>query len=227
MGLDPRRFAAACDHAVLDPLAGGEAVRRAASEALRRRLAAVVVLPAHLPLLVDELGDGVTAPVTVAGFPLGGEPAELKALAVAWAVSRGAREVDVVLNLAALRSGDDDAIHREARAVHEAAAGRGLKWILETGLLREAEIDRAVALLAPYRPAFLKTSTGMLGPGATPEGVRRLVDRLPEGTGVKASGGIRAPQQALALLEAGATRLGTSRGPELYDAVAGAAGGDS
>jgi deoxyribose-phosphate aldolase len=216
MGIDPAGLASTIDQAVLDPTAGPAEVRAAAEEAVRRGFAAVFVLPHRLPLLAELLGTAGPAAGTVAGFPLGGEPPEAKAAGVAWAVAHGAREVDLVVNLSALRAGEDEALRQEAAAVREAAAGRTVKWILETGLLTPRERDRAVDLLVPFRPAFLKTSTGFLGPGATVEAVAALRRRLPRGIAVKASGGIRTLDQARELLEAGAERLGTSAGPDLH-----------
>ena len=144
--------------------------------------------------------------ISVAGFPYGTDPGELKARAAAWAVDQGAREIDIVLNQGALRSGDDDAVATDIAAVRRAIPGVTLKVILETGLLTEAETKRAARICAIEGADFLKTCTGVLSRGATVEDVLLLKPFGP----VKASGGIRTWEQAAALVAAGAERLGAS-----------------
>lgn len=163
---------------------------------------AVCVHPFWVPLL---RGAGIPI-VTVAGFPLGADRAEVKARAAALAVSDGASEIDMVLNLGALRSKDLAATAADVRAVRRAAGGCTLKVILETGLLDAEETETAARLAVEEGADFLKTSTGFGPRGATVEDVL-LLKRFGR---VKASGGVRTFEQASALVAAGAERLGTS-----------------
>jgi len=156
--------------------------------------------------------------VTVAGFPLGADRAEVKARAAALAIEDGASEIDMVLNLGALKSGDLAAAASDVRAVRRATEGRTLKVILETGLLTRAETEEAARLAVAEGADFLKTSTGFGPRGATVEDVA-LLRRFGR---VKAAGGIRTFAQANALVEAGAERLGASASAAI---LLGAAGG--
>lgn len=167
----------------------------------------MVVHPYWVPLL-----RGAPLPlVSVAGFPFGAEPKESKAAAAARAIEAGAAEIDMVLNLGALRSGELHALAADVAAVRRATAGRVLKTILETGLLSPAETETAARVAAQEGADFLKTCTGFGPRGATVEDVARL-----RAFGrVKASGGIRTFTQAAALVAAGAERLGTSRTEEV------------
>lgn len=157
--------------------------------------------------------------VTVAGFPLGADRAEVKARAAALAVEDGASEIDMVLNLGALKSGDPASVAADVRAVRRAAGGRTLKAILETGLLTRAQTEEAARLAVAEGADFLKTSTGFGPRGATVEDVL-LLRRFGR---VKAAGGIRTFAQAKALVEAGAERLGASASAAI---LLGAAGGE-
>lgn len=163
------------------------------------------------PYWVAHVKDAPLPIISVAGFPYGTDPGELKARAAAWAVDQGAREIDIVLNLGALRSGEDDVVAADIAAVRGAISGVTLKVILETGLLTEAETKRAAHICTMEGADFLKTSTGVLSRGATVEDVRLL---KPFNL-VKASGGIRIWEQAAALVAAGAERLGTSASEEI------------
>ncbi len=158
------------------------------------------------PYWVAHVKDAPLPIISVAGFPYGTDPGELKARAAAWAVDQGAREIDIVLNLGALRSGEDDVVAADIAAVRGAISGVTLKVILETGLLTEAETKRAARICTMEGADFLKTSTGVLSRGATVQDVLLL---KPFGL-VKASGGIRTWEQAVALVAAGAERLGAS-----------------
>ena len=152
------------------------------------------------------LKDAPLPVITVAGFPFGADPKEGKASAAARAVGDGASEVDIVLNLGALKSGDTKEVAADVAAVRAAIPGRVLKVILETGLFDRGEIERAARICIAEGADFLKTCTGYGPRGATVEDVEIL---RPFGR-VKASAGIRTLAQAAALVEAGADRLGTS-----------------
>jgi deoxyribose-phosphate aldolase len=170
------------------------------------------------PCWVALLRGAPLAVVTVAGFPLGADRAEVKARAAALAAEDGAGEVDMVINIGAVKSGDLAAAAADVRAVRRALPGRTLKVILETGLLDAAQAAEAARLAIAEGADFLKTSTGFFPRGATVEDVR-LLARFGR---VKASGGIRTYEQAIALVAAGAERLGASASAAILEGASGA-----
>jgi deoxyribose-phosphate aldolase len=203
-------LAAAVDATLLTPWARPGEVRALCEEACALQVAAVCVLPQHLPLARAVVAGTRVRVAAVAAFPGGSAPPAAKALEARLAAAAGAEELDVVLNLGAIRAGSWDVVAEELSAVREAAPDATLKWILEMAALDAAEIERAVALAAEARADFVKTSTGYGPGGATVERVRFLRS-LAGPMGVKASGGIRTRAFALSLLAAGADRIGTSR----------------
>jgi len=185
-------------------------LERLCAEARFYGFAAVCVLPRWLPLAVQALAGSRVAPGTVVGFPLGANAPSIKAAEATWAVDHGARELDMVMALGALREGEDRAVEEDIAGVVRAAGPHALvKVILETALLTPAEIERAVRLSVAGGAAFVKTSTGFFG-GATVDAVRLMRQVAPPTVGVKASGGIRTLTEALAMIQAGANRIGTS-----------------
>jgi len=158
------------------------------------------------PYWVAALREAPLPVISVAGFPFGADAREHKAAGAARAADDGAREIDIVLNIGALRSGDLTAVAADVAAVRQAIPGRVLKVILETGLLNPAELAVAARICVEEGADFLKTCTGYGPRGATVADVSMLKVFAP----VKASGGIRTLEQATALVEAGAERLGTS-----------------
>lgn len=198
------------EHAVLSPQATEQDVEEAARVAMRWHVRALVVKPCHLPLAVRLLeGSGVKV-VPVVGFPHGGQTTETKVYETKQAVASGAQEVDMVLNIGALRAKDTAAVFSEICAVVEAAAGRPVKVILETAYLNDAEKRLASRLAARAGASFVKTSTGFGPKGATANDVRLMRRTARRPVGVKAAGGIRSYADAMALLQAGADLLGTS-----------------
>jgi deoxyribose-phosphate aldolase len=149
---------------------------------------------------------------TVVGFPLGATDSDTKRFETESAIDNDAQEIDVVINIGRLKDGDDEYVLRELRDVVEAAAERPVKVIIETCLLTSAEKIRACRIVLDTGAQFVKTSTGFSAGGATIEDVKLLREIVGEEFGVKAAGGIRDTQTALAIIEAGATRLGTSSG---------------
>jgi deoxyribose-phosphate aldolase len=210
--VDRPGLAARIDATILRPEATPDEVAAVCEEAAASGCAAAVVLPLHLDLCVEILAGSATRPCTVAAFPTGGLTREMLAAEVSDAIDRGAREVDMVLPVGFVRArqyGDVvEHVNAAAEVVHD---GEGLlKVIVEAGLLSPAEIERAASLAADGGADFVKTSTGVYGGGATTEQVRLLRAAVPPMVGVKASGGISTLATALAMLEAGANRLGTS-----------------
>jgi len=170
-----------------------------------------VCVPGARVVLATHLLEGSPVKVcTVAGFPLGHEDPDAKRFQVEAAIDNGAQEIDVVLNIGRLKDGDDVFVLRELRDVVEAADERPVKVILETGLLSREEIQRGCHLAAEAEAKFVKTATGFGPRGATVEDVRLLRELVGPRFGVKAAGGIRDTETALAMIEAGANRIGTS-----------------
>ncbi|MBI5631423.1 MAG: deoxyribose-phosphate aldolase [Elusimicrobia bacterium] len=198
------------DHTMLKPNATQEEIAKLCAEAKEFCFASVCVNPSYVPLAAQLLrGSGVKV-CTVVGFPLGSTTSTVKAVEARDAMANGADEIDMVINVGALKSGNDAAVFEDIRTVREAARGRVLKVILETALLSQDEKTRACLLAKKAGADFVKTSTGFGGGGASVEDVRLMRQTVGPLMGVKASGGIRDAKAAQAMLEAGATRLGTS-----------------
>lgn len=167
------------------------------------------MLPFHVPLASSIVAGTSVRVAAAVAFPGGSSPPEAKALEARLCGEQGARELDLVLNLGAIRAGAWDVVAREVAAVRALAPGCVTKWIVEAGALSDGEVRRAVALVADGGGDFVKTSTGYGPLGATVKSVR-LLRSLAGTMGVKASGGIRTREFALQLVEAGADRIGTS-----------------
>lgn len=201
------------DHALLNPAATPEQVEQWCDEADRFKFAAVCVYPAYVRLAVERLHGKSPKVCTVIGFPSGATTKASKLYEAQEAADNGATELDVVINLGLLKSGKTNELHREIAEICE-STGQTVKAILETALLTDAEKRLAAEICMEAGVAFLKTSTGLYG-GATIADVGLLKEVTRERVGIKASGGIRTIEQAIELILAGATRLGTSRGPDL------------
>jgi deoxyribose-phosphate aldolase len=201
------------DHALLNPTATPEQVIQCCEEADLFGFAAVCVYPAHVRQAVELLHNKRSQVCTVIGFPTGATTSAVKFFEAQEAVENGATELDVVINLGWLKSGKIEEVHRELAEICD-ATGQTVKAILEMALLTESEKKVAAEICLDAGAQFLKTSTGLYG-GATVEDVRLLKAVANDRVGIKASGGIRTLEQAIALILAGATRLGTSRGPDL------------
>lgn len=202
------------DLAVLKPDATKEDVLKGCSQAKEWQVKSLVVLPCWLELIVRELDGSDVLPSTVIAFPFGAEGTETKAASAKWAVQVGAAELDMVMAIGKFKSGDDDYVRSDIATVVDAAKSVRsdiiVKVILETGFLTDDEKRRAAQLVEAAGADFVKTSTGFGPSGATVEDVRLLRQVVSPHIGVKAAGGIRTWQQAKALIEAGANRIGTS-----------------
>ncbi len=205
------------DHTLLAPDATPEDVRRVCAEAREHRFRTVCINPCHVGLARDELaGSGVDVG-TVVGFPLGAGCSRAKAAEAAAAVEHGADELDMVMSIGLLRAGDTMAVVDDIEAVVKEAAGRTVKVIIETCLLTDEQKAQAVGLIREAGASFVKTSTGFSKGGATVEDVRLLARAAAGALGVKASGGIRDLATAREMVEAGATRIGTSSGVKIVE----------
>ncbi len=201
------------DHTLLSAIATPEQVTQWCIEADRFQFAAVCVYPMHVRLCADLLNQKRPRVCTVIGFPSGATTSAVKLYEAQEAVENGATELDVMINLSWLKQGRTDELHREIATICE-ATGQVVKAILETSLLSPDEKRLAAEICLDSGVAFLKTSTGWVG-GATVEDVTLLREVTRGRIGIKASGGIKTAEQALDLIVAGATRLGTSRGLDL------------
>ncbi|MGI4761893.1 MAG: deoxyribose-phosphate aldolase [Janthinobacterium lividum] len=205
-------LAAAFDHTLLRPDCTEAQIIQLCQEARQYSFASACVPPCHVSLAARELSGSGVAVCTVIGFPLGYNSPRVKFKEAEIALAEGATELDMVLNVSLLKSGQLDAVKAEIEDladladVHDAL----LKVIIETALLTEEEMTTAARLCAEAGAHFVKTSTGFASRGASVADVALLRRVLPAGVRIKASGGIRTREQALAMLAAGADRLGTS-----------------
>ena len=204
-------LAARIDHTLLRPEASQSDLERLCDEALLYGFASVCVQPCWVPLCTRHLSGSQVRVCSVIGFPHGASPTPVKAAEARWAVAEGASELDMVIALWALKSGQPQLVRDDIAAVVGAGAGAVVKVILEAALLSPAEKQIACMLVSEAGAHFVKTSTGYVG-GATLEDVRLLRRLVGERLGVKASGGIRDRATALAMIAAGADRIGTSSG---------------
>lgn len=206
------------EHTLLKQDATADDVMKLLKEAREYNFLGVCVNPCNVKFAKQYLKDTDIKVVTVIGFPLGQTTTESKVLETIDAVKNGADEIDMVLNDGKLKDGDFDYIVNEISAIKTATQGHVLKVILETDLLTQTEIKRACELCVQGGADFVKTSTGFVknGVGAKAEDVKLMYETVHgAGLGVKASGGIRDKQAALKMIEAGATRLGTSSGVKI------------
>lgn len=205
------------DHTRLKPDTTPEAVESLCTEAMRYGFAAICVNSGYVPLATRMLEGSGVAVCSVIGFPLGANLTRVKVAEVRAAAEAGATEFDVVMNIGYFKARDYPRVLEDLSAVVQAAEGRVVKVIIETGLLTAEEKVTATELVIQAGAGFVKTSTGFSGAGATVEDVA-LLSRIARGrVGVKAAGGIRTLAQARALLAAGASRLGTSAGVALVE----------
>lgn len=198
------------DHTLLKPDATKDQIIHLCKEAGEHVFASVCVNPYWVSLAAKELAGTEVKVCTVVGFPLGASTSESKAFETKDAISKGAQEIDMVMNIGALKSGDLATVEQDIRAVVEAASGTLVKVILETGLLNEEEIVAASKASKAAGAHFVKTSTGFGYGGATVEAVRIMRETVGPELGVKASGGVRDLAGAEAVIAAGANRIGAS-----------------
>jgi deoxyribose-phosphate aldolase len=211
----PEQLASCIDHTLLKPAATARDIEQLCTEARQHGFWSVCINGSRVELASHLLEDSDVRITSVAGFPLGAMSADAKRVEIEAAIDDGAHEVDVVINLGRLKDGDDRYVLRELRDLVEAADERPVKVILETCLLTREEKIRACRLAVESGAKFVKTSTGFAAAGATIEDVRLMRETVGPEFGVKASGGIRDTRTALAMIAAGANRLGTSAGVEI------------
>ena len=200
------------DHTLLKPDATRAQLEQLCAEAAEHQFSTVCVNGSRVELAYSLLEDSDVQVCTVVGFPLGAMDADAKRYETEAAVDAGASEIDMVMNVGRFMDGEHEYIVREIRDVVEAADDRVVKVILETCLLTNDEIAQASKLVTQAQAHFVKTSTGFGNAGATLEHVRLMRETVGQFAGVKAAGGVRNANDAQAMIEAGATRIGTSNG---------------
>lgn len=200
------------DHTLLKPDSTRAQLEQLCTEAAEHQFSTVCVNGSRVELAYSLLEDSDVQVCTVVGFPLGAMDADAKRYETEVAVDLGASEIDMVMNVGRFKDGEHDYIVREIRDVVEAADDRVVKVILETCLLTIDEIAQACKLVTQAQAHFVKTSTGFGNAGATLEHVRLMRETVGQFAGVKAAGGVRNADDARAMIEAGATRIGTSNG---------------
>jgi deoxyribose-phosphate aldolase len=219
-----RDWASLIDHTLLKPEASESDIKKLCSEAAQYGFASVCVNPGWVKKAAEFLR-GTRVPVcTVIGFPLGATLPDVKAYETRRAIFNGAREVDMVINIGALKSGDDCGVEEDIRAVAQAAHENGVlcKVIIETALLTDEEKVRACLASKNAGADFVKTSTGFAKGGATVQDVALMRRVVGHDLGVKASGGVKGIEDAKAMVEAGATRIGASVGVKIAQEASGA-----
>lgn len=200
------------DQTILKPEATVGDVERLCREAVQHKFAAVCINPVFVKRAAGLIkGSGVQL-ATVIGFPLGAVTSKIKAREAAEAISDGATEIDMVMAIGLFKSGDFAAVQKDIEDVVRASGKNPVKVILETCLLSPDEIKKASIISADAGAAFVKTSTGFNARGATIEDVQTMRAAVGDRCKIKASGGIRTREQALLMIEAGASRIGTSAG---------------
>ena len=211
----PEDVAKCIDHTILKPDATEDDIKTLCAEADEFQFATVCISPSYVPLAAKELANSTVKVCTVVGFPSGAHHPTIKAMETRRAIRDGAEEIDMVINIGALKSGNDELVYRDIRMVCEACEDGGAtsKVIIEAALLTDDEKVRACTLAKKARADFVKTSTGFGPHGATAADVALMARTVANtGIGVKAAGGIRSFEDAQDMIKAGATRIGASAG---------------
>ena len=203
------------DHTLLKQDATSEQIAKLCEEARQYDFMSVCVNPAYVPLASTLLNGSDVKVCTVIGFPLGMNLTKTKIEEAKLCISQGADEIDMVINVGMLKAGEDDYVREEIKLLKEVAGSRVLKVIIETCLLTDEEKVRACILAKEAGADFVKTSTGFSTGGATAHDVKLMRDAVGPEMGVKASGGVRTHEDLLAMVEAGANRIGTSNGTKI------------
>lgn len=206
------------DHTVLKADAVKQEITKLIEEAKKYEFASVCINPTWVSYAAEQLAGTKVKVCTVIGFPLGATTSTVKAFETKDAIANGATEVDMVINIGALKDNDNDLVLNDIKAVVDAAAGKALvKVIIETCLLSDEEKVRACELSVKAGADFVKTSTGFSTGGATVADVALMRKTVGDKTGVKASGGVRSLEDMNAMVEAGANRVGASSGVKIME----------
>ena len=210
-----KNYASYIDHTLLKPEATEEQIKKICAEAKEYGFASVCVNPTWVSLAASELKDATSKVCTEIGFPLGASTSATKAFETKDAIANGAEEIDMVINIGALKSEQYDVVENDIKAVVEAANGTLVKVIIETCLLSDEEKIKACELSVKAGADFVKTSTGFSTAGAKAEDVALMRKTVGPEIGVKASGGVRSLEDLESMVAAGATRIGASSGVKI------------
>lgn len=210
--MEIKNLAAYIDHTLLKPDATKEQIEKLCLEAKEYQFASVCINPSYVKLAYQLLHQEAVKVCTVVGFPLGATTSAVKAFETSKAIEEGALEIDMVINIGALKNKEYGIVEADIAAVVEAAQGRLVKVIIETCLLTQDEKEIACQLAKKAGAHFVKTSTGFSTGGALVEDIQLMRATVGEELGVKASGGVRDLSTAIKMIEAGANRIGTSSG---------------
>jgi len=219
MEYNRKNVASIIDHTLLKADATEKDILKCCEEGKKYGFASVCIQPCYVKLAAEVLKGSKVRVATVIGFPLGANLTSVKAFETARAVEDGADELDMVLNIGALKQGDADYVEKDIRAVVEAASGALVKVILETCYLTDEEKVLACKLCKNAGAHFVKTSTGFASAGAVVEDVALMRRTVGTEMGVKAAGGIRTLESLKAMVEAGANRIGTSSGIKILEEI--------
>ena len=215
-----KNIASYIDHTLLKAESTKEQVIQICKEAAEYEFASVCVNPSYIETAAAELKDSKVKVCTVIGFPLGASTSASKAFETKDAIEKGAEEIDMVVNIGAIKSGDHELVKNDIAAVVEAAKGKAIvKVIIEASLLTDEEKVLASRLSKEAGADFVKTSTGFSTGGATVADVKLMRETVGADLGVKASGGVRSLEDVEAMIEAGATRIGASSGVKIMQGL--------
>ena len=212
-------YAAYIDHTLLKADSTQDQIEKICEEALQYKFASVCVNPTWVKLCAEKLANSEVKVCTVIGFPLGTTTSEVKAFETKEAIQNGATEIDMVINIGALKNQQYDVVLNDIKEVVKAANGTLVKVIIETCLLTDEEKVKACELSVEADAHFVKTSTGFSTGGATAEDVALMRKTVGESVGVKASGGVRNLEDMKKMIEAGATRIGASSGVAIMNGL--------
>ena len=212
-------YAKLIDHTLLKADAKKEDIIKLCKEAKDYGFKTVCIQPSYVSLAKEELKDSDVEICTVIGFPLGQNTTSVKVFEAIDAINNGADEIDMVINISKLKDHDNEYVTNEIKAIKKAINNHVLKVIIETCLLTDEEKERACKCVIDAKAEFVKTSTGFSIHGATVEEVKVLKDCVKDKALVKAAGGVRSKDDLIKMVEAGASRIGTSSGTKLVDSI--------
>lgn len=200
------------DHTLLIPTANTDAIKALCEEAIANEFKAICINPYFASSASKILTESDVKLATVAGFPFGYNPTVAKAAEIKWAIDHGADEIDAVVNIAALKSGEFSFVRNDIETIVRSVTMRGktIKMIVEASILTEDELKRVLEYCVESGVHYIKNSSGYQGDGATVDMIQKLRSMLPPDIKIKASGGIKSKRQAIKLIEAGADRIGSS-----------------
>lgn len=212
-------YAKIIDHTLLKPESTRQQIDQIIDEAKEYNFKSICVNPTHVKYAAERLNDSDVLVCTVIGFPLGATTTATKIFETENAIKNGASEIDMVINIGALKDGRFEDVQKDIEGVVGAANGKTVKVIIETVLLSDEEKVKASELAKAAGADFVKTSTGFAGGGATPEDVKLMKDTVGDELEVKASGGVRSLEDFNKMIDAGATRIGASAGVQIIQGL--------